>query len=162
MLVLRSDEVGHPRFARVVGVLSRGPVELVDGVEVVRVELEPARVSLHRDEQDGSGTEVPLEAYLAAECPHPDFATAARQVLAHANDAHAADLRESIARATHLSTDDVVAAEITSLTATGAEVSWIDERGAHRTRIAFPSEVTCPYGLAESLRQALDGLGRHA
>lgn len=71
VLVLRSDDGAAPTFARLVGVLVRAGYEDVDGVEVVRVNLDPARVSLHAHEHDGAGTEVPLEAYLAAEFTHP-------------------------------------------------------------------------------------------
>lgn len=158
ILVLRSDTEQSPIFARLIGVLVRDGYEDVDGVEVVRVNLDPARVSLHQDERDVVGTEVPLEAYLGADFTHPHLDVVASQILEHANGSHGADLRASVARAECISRDDIIAAEVTHLDATGAVISWLDERGAHRTFVNFATDVECPHALADSLREALDRL----
>lgn len=158
ILVLRSDAEASPIFARLVGVLVRAGYEDVNGVEVVRVNLDPARVSLHQDERDVAGTEVPLDAYLGAEFVHPQLDVVAHQIVEHANASHGADLRASIARAECLSADDVIAAEVTHLDGSGAVISWVDDRGAHRTLVNFATDIECPHALADSLREALDRL----
>ena len=156
--MLRSDAQAVPTFVRLVGVLVRAGTEDVDGVEVVRVDLTPARVSLHRDERDATGVEVPLDAYLGAHVVRQELDVVAAQIREHANETHGADLRLSIARAECVSADDVIAAEVTHLDATGAVISWVDERGAHRTLVDFAEDVDCPHALASTLREALDRL----
>lgn len=115
--------------------------------------------SVHVEQDDPSLSPVAhrsiaLDAWAHA-VPDP-VARAAFRIVEHTNTAHAAELRAFVAGLRAIDERDVLAAELLDLDVTGVGLRWLDDRGAHTTRLRFASPARCPHSLAELLRRTLN------
>lgn len=127
-----------------------------DGVAAVGLLVHT--VVLERDAADSPTVgyrPVALAEWTAA-APDP-LRPAAQRILAHANKAHGAQLREFVAGLRGIRAGDVLAADLAELNASGVQVRWVDARGAHRARLRFRHPAGCPGELAARLREVLHG-----
>ncbi|SHF51855.1 Protein of unknown function [Jatrophihabitans endophyticus] len=130
----------------------------IQGSAVVVVGLLVHSVVLENDAPDSPTVayrSITLDAWTAAR-PDP-LHRAAQRLVSHTNHAHGAQLREYVAALRMIPAEDVIAAELAELDATGVQLQWLDERGAHRVRVRFPEPAHCPASLASSLRETLTG-----
>lgn len=78
-----------------------------------------------------------------------------QRALEHANDCHADNLRDVIARRTDTIDEELLDARMTTLTTRGVELSWIDLRGAHRATVPFSRRARTVEELAVLIRHEL-------
>ncbi|MBJ7528892.1 MAG: hypothetical protein JHD04_05130 [Nocardioides sp.] len=124
-----------------------------DERQVVR--LVPEQVALQLTGPDGAGTSlaVPVEEYAAP--AHALNRGYLQRCVEHAGRCHPEELRASVALAAGVPVERLIAAELADLTAGGVDVRWIDDAGAHVTRLVFPRAARTPAELAAMLRREL-------
>jgi hypothetical protein len=97
--------------------------------------------------------EVPIAIYADAE---PDlFAANIPRVIRHVNSEHAEQVRWLAAHATGVPISRLAAACLTTLTANGATLCWIDESGAHPATLRFDRPARTLEELAATLRSGV-------
>lgn len=73
----------------------------------------------------------------------------------HAEDHHQDELRRAVAALTSTRPGDVLGVRLSSLSADGAEVTWVDRDGAHQRRLPFPHAARSTEELGRLLRSQL-------
>ncbi len=120
------------------------------------VALDPGFVLLARVAADGSITErarVPLGAFRAA--THQLNRGYLQRCTQHANDCHQDELRRAVAALSHTRLGDVIGVQLADLSATGAELRWVDAAGAHARAVTFPWPAATAEQLGDLLRSRL-------
>ncbi|MBM6403626.1 hypothetical protein JQN72_12640 [Phycicoccus sp. CSK15P-2] len=157
VLKVRSDVAGPPgTWVRLSGSLAVADIHLHLPVPRMEVRLVPLFVSVHSGESDTRGAVVPLAAYDGAVETAPDLPSVADAFVAHSRECHGTEVRAFVARRMAIPVEAVAAAELTSVDELGAEVSWVDARGAHRIDLPFAAPARCPHQIAEALRATFD------
>lgn len=155
VLTVTGGLADHPGLVTVVGRLRTLRVERCscpcdDGERHV-VRLEPRYVALELPGE--ARRRVPMAAFSSPEhALNPGYLARA---LRHANTCHADLLRETLATATGRAPGEIITAEISGLTPSGLEVTWVDAAGAHRRGLAFPRTAADADDLALLMRGLL-------
>ncbi len=166
ILTLTSErEPGEVVFA---GALDHVGVEVVDGlfVDVIALHLNAVIVESEPADAPLCQQRLELAEYFAHEAGGAAGTVGGRQgeracrhrderghLLRHLNDDHAADLRDYVRR--RRPGRSVASAALSAADDRGATLSWIDEFGAHRTRLDFPREAPCLEHWRTELHQML-------
>jgi hypothetical protein len=143
----RADQPASHRTTRVVS----GGTDIVVALRVDQVSA--ACPHTHPQSAPSEEREVPIGLYADAE---PDlFAANIPRVIRHVNSEHAEQVRWLAAHATGVPIGRLAAACLTTLTANGATLCWIDKYGAHPATLRFSRPARTLEELATTLRSGV-------
>lgn len=78
-----------------------------------------------------------------------------QRALEHANDCHRENLRDVVTQRTDTVAEELLDAQMTSLSTSGVELAWIDREGAHRATVPFSRPARTVEELALLVRHEL-------
>lgn len=104
-------------------------------------------------ERAGQQARVPLRAFRSPE--HTLNRGYLQRSMEHANDCHREELAQVVGRTTGREAEQLLDASLSDLTVHGAELTWIDVDGAHRTSLWFSRPARTTEELALLLRHEL-------